>query len=93
MRFNENDADSDYGHSDELHTASDSDEEGVGKPSKQFPIFNAEENTSNPTFEIGMLFQNKEVFKEACRNKGIRHRYQVYFPKNDNLRVRCKCFK
>ena len=40
-----------------------------------------------------MLFQNKEVFKEACRNWGIRHRYQIYFTKNDNLRVRCKCFK
>ena len=56
LRFNENNADSDYGHSDELHTASDSDDEGVGKQSKQFPIFNAEENTSNPTFKIGMIF-------------------------------------
>ena len=40
-----------------------------------------------------MIFQNKEEFKEAYGNWGIRHRYQLHYPKNDNARVKCKCFK
>ena len=56
MRFNEKNVESDYGPSNELHTTTESDEDERERTSMQFSIFNAEEDSLNPTFQIGMLF-------------------------------------
>ena len=47
----------------------------------------------DPTFKVGMPFNNKDEFKEAYRQWGIKHRFQLYFLKNYKTRVRYKCFK
>ncbi|KAF2324492.1 hypothetical protein GH714_014807 [Hevea brasiliensis] len=42
-----------------------------------------ENDMKDPTFQIGMLFKNIDEFKEACRAYGIKHRFQIHFPRNE----------
>ncbi|KAF2323858.1 hypothetical protein GH714_001709 [Hevea brasiliensis] len=40
-----------------------------------------------------MVFANNHEFKEACKEYGIKHRYQIHFPTNDKKRVKATHFK
>ncbi|KAF2299915.1 hypothetical protein GH714_005949 [Hevea brasiliensis] len=73
-----NDDQSDYTPSDELLTDIGEDDDCY-----RFPDFNAKNDMKDPTFEIGMLFKNKDEFKEACRAYGINHIFQIHFPRNE----------
>ncbi|XP_050216210.1 uncharacterized protein LOC126667282 [Mercurialis annua] len=84
----EEEVDSDYIASDDNNTASESDGDGRVK----FRMFNEEKEMENPTFKNGLQFVNREQFKKACRQWGIKHRYQLHFPVNEKTRVRAKCF-
>ena len=95
IRHEDNDLDSDYGASDELNTASESEPECDGVKKKKhikFPSFNADRDSEDPTFVVGMLFRNKEEFKNACKQWGIKNRYQLHFLKNNLVKVRCECY-
>ncbi len=59
----------------------------------RFPHFDAENDMKDPTFEIRMLFKNRDEFKEACRTYGIKHRFQIHFPGNEVRCVEAKCYK
>ena len=61
MTCEENDVLSDYGASDELNTASESEGEDhtLKKKRQRFPSFNAEKDMEDPTFVIGLLFRHK----------------------------------
>ena len=85
---------SEYETDEELNTASESEGERLGKKSKKkrFPSFNVDKDINDPQFVIGMLFRNKEEFKDACKHWGIKHRYQVHFPTNTKVKVRCECY-
>ncbi|KAF2318277.1 hypothetical protein GH714_004341 [Hevea brasiliensis] len=83
------DEESDYAPSNNLWIDFDLDKEG----GVRYPDFNSEQNMQDPTFKVGMLFKNKDEFKEACRTYGIKHRFQIHFPKNDHQWVLAKCYK
>ncbi|KAF2308700.1 hypothetical protein GH714_013374 [Hevea brasiliensis] len=55
----------------------------------RFPDLNAKNDMKDPTFQIGMLFKNRDEFKEACRAYGIKHRFQIYFPRNEVRKLIC----
>ena len=76
MRVGDNEVESNYATSDELHKTSESDGEELRTVKKvRFPNFNADRDMKDPTFSIGILFTTKEEFKEACKQWGIRHRF------------------
>ncbi|KAF2291241.1 hypothetical protein GH714_020829 [Hevea brasiliensis] len=90
LRFDTTDTNSEYGDSDELHSNSDS--EGDGE-NVRFPEFNMDRDIDDPTFKVGMIFSTRDEFKNACRAYGIKHRFELYFPKNDFQRVQARCKK
>ncbi|EEF29868.1 conserved hypothetical protein [Ricinus communis] len=71
--------------SDEYFTASEIEGENDGSKKKKIKLkrFNAERNMDNPRFEVGPFFKDKEEFKEACKQFGIEHKCQLFFPKNE----------
>ncbi|XP_050204849.1 uncharacterized protein LOC126654895 [Mercurialis annua] len=81
---------SEYAGSEELHSCSDSDNEGSSK--SRFPDF-WEENMGDPRFEIGMIFKSFKQFKEAVRNYGIKNRYVINFKPNNKQRCKAICKK
>ncbi|KAF2308861.1 hypothetical protein GH714_022143 [Hevea brasiliensis] len=89
LRFEVHDLDSEYYSSDELFTKSDLEGEG----GIRYPPFIHKRDIRDPNFKIGMAFSNREEFKEAYKAYGIKHRYQIYFPKNDKERVQARCYK
>ncbi|KAL0336336.1 UNVERIFIED_CONTAM: hypothetical protein Sradi_4845500 [Sesamum radiatum] len=54
------------------------------------PLFNAEE-IYDPTFEIGMMFNNKQEFKKALQSHAIKTKRILKFTKNDKQRVYVEC--
>ncbi|KAF2285041.1 hypothetical protein GH714_037525 [Hevea brasiliensis] len=87
MMFEGNDTYSNYGASDELHFESDSDGEGYIR----CPEFNMERDIRDPSFKVGMVFSNRDEFREACEAHSINHRYEIFFPENDLHRVQARC--
>ncbi|XP_039132322.1 uncharacterized protein LOC120269103 [Dioscorea cayenensis subsp. rotundata] len=83
----EKDCESDDENSEELFTDPESD--GDDKP--RAVEFNEEKELYNPSLKVGMLFRDFEQLKKACRNWGIKNRFQVWFPQNDKKRVICAC--
>ncbi|KDP42310.1 hypothetical protein JCGZ_01634 [Jatropha curcas] len=79
---------SEYGPSDELLTKPESENEGRAR----YPTFNGSKDMDNPILKVGMLFRNREEFKEACRRHGIKNRFQIYFYKNYFEKVQARCF-
>ncbi|XP_058005474.1 uncharacterized protein LOC110651994 [Hevea brasiliensis] len=59
----------------------------------RFPDCKAENDMKDPTFQIGMLFKNKDEFKKACRAFGIKHKFQIHFPRNEVRCIEAKCYK
>ncbi|XP_039127030.1 uncharacterized protein LOC120263224 [Dioscorea cayenensis subsp. rotundata] len=56
-----------------------------------FAEFNEEKELYNPRLRVGMVFRDFDQLKKACRNWGIKHRFQLWFPQNDKKRVICAC--
>ncbi|WCJ18629.1 hypothetical protein M5689_000965 [Euphorbia peplus] len=73
--------------SDELHTASDSEEDSKPKYSE----FNMERDFYSPHLELGMLFGDFGQFKTSCINWSIKNRFEIVFSWNDTVRCICKC--
>ncbi|XP_050222525.1 uncharacterized protein LOC126672615 [Mercurialis annua] len=59
---------------------------------ENFNVFDEDHDQEGPTFSVGMLFNDREQFKKACREWGIHHMYQLHFPVNKITRVRAKCY-
>ncbi|KAF2291239.1 hypothetical protein GH714_020819 [Hevea brasiliensis] len=57
--------------------------EGFGASLRLFPEFNMDMDINDPTLKVGMIFSTGDEFKDACRAYGIKHRFELYFPKND----------
>ncbi|KAF2300758.1 hypothetical protein GH714_015588 [Hevea brasiliensis] len=63
-----NDDQSDYAPSDELLTDI---EDSKDDDCCRFPNFNAENDMKDPTFQIGMLFKNRDEFKELAEHMAL----------------------
>ncbi|KAL8480195.1 hypothetical protein ACS0TY_026933 [Phlomoides rotata] len=74
-------------HKDDFDERRDSDEE---IEQNQYPRFN-NEVVFNPEFDEGMIFGTKEVFKKAVNSHAINTRRNLYFEKNDKIRIYAKC--
>ncbi|KAL0358295.1 UNVERIFIED_CONTAM: hypothetical protein Sangu_0678900 [Sesamum angustifolium] len=55
-----------------------------------YPVFNLEE-TYDPTFELGMMFSNKDELKKALHSHAIKSKRTLKFIKNDKIRVYAEC--
>ncbi|XP_039129043.1 uncharacterized protein LOC120265228 [Dioscorea cayenensis subsp. rotundata] len=80
-------SDSENCSSEDLLTRKGSDDDGESR----FLEFNEEKDLYNPKLRVGMVFRDFDQLKKACRNWGIKHRFQIWFPQNDNKRVICAC--
>ncbi|KAF2323861.1 hypothetical protein GH714_001821 [Hevea brasiliensis] len=87
--FENDESDFKYVASNELFSESASENEAHVK----YPEFNFARDINDLIFKMGMVFANNHEFKEACREYGIKHRYQIHFPTNDKKRVKATHFK
>lgn len=87
------DDEGDYGDSDNLQSASSTDEEDLAPPKCRYPEFNGDVDMENPHFRIGMKFRDFKQFKEAVRNYGIKNRYVMNFRPNTKKKCKAYCKK
>ncbi|XP_073152403.1 uncharacterized protein [Henckelia pumila] len=73
--------------SDGLYSLHDSDEGEV----RNYPKFNPEQDSENPSFKLGMIFCSKKEVKFAIQSHYIRNGVPIRFVKNDNIRLWAKC--
>ena len=82
-------SDKDSWHSEELKspisTYDEDDEKAV------FPIFNPNSTFGQVHLELGMEFENLDLFKDALRDYTIHLGREFVWKKNDRERVRAKC--
>lgn len=79
---------SEYDGSEDLHSCSGTDEEGIGPSKPRYAKFHEEFDMKDPQFQIGMMFSNFNQFKEVVRNYGVKNRFVMNFrPSN---KKRCK---
>ncbi|KAL0298744.1 UNVERIFIED_CONTAM: hypothetical protein Sradi_6534200 [Sesamum radiatum] len=71
---------------DDFESDVGSDEEGKDR----FPVFRSS-NIMDPTFELGMVFNNKKEFIEAIHSHAIKTKRNLKIVKNDLRRVYAKC--
>ncbi|XP_020417204.1 uncharacterized protein LOC18781319 [Prunus persica] len=74
--------------SDELHSASNSDEEGT---TRRYKELNIDTDMDNPQFDVGMKFPSKKVLKQAIQIYGALRSYECKVVKNDKFRLSAKC--
>ncbi|KAK8506938.1 hypothetical protein V6N13_094045 [Hibiscus sabdariffa] len=87
QRQEDNKEDTDYLASDDVgNYQTDSDGEVVYKKSKNF--FN---ESSEPRFELVMIFQSNIQFKEAIKSFVVANRFDYKYTKNEKDRIREKC--
>lgn len=84
------DVETDYAGSEELHSCSSTDEDDLAPTKPRYSEFNEDFDMKNPEFRIGMKFRSFAQFKEAVRNYGIKNRYVMNF--RPNSKTRCKAF-
>ncbi|KAJ1390019.1 Transposase, MuDR, plant [Sesbania bispinosa] len=77
--------------SEELHTPVGSEDEEEDCVGEKWPEFNTNVGYGNVRFELGMIFPNLEVFKEAVKDYAVYEGKQLIFSKNDNSRCRVTC--
>jgi hypothetical protein len=65
---------------------SDSEEEG-GHTFKSF----RDEDMTNPTFSVGLVFPSREKLREAINEYTVRNRVDIKLPRNDRIRIRAHC--
>ncbi|KAL8463285.1 hypothetical protein ACS0TY_034073 [Phlomoides rotata] len=63
-----------------------SDDEGGEK----FPVFNTDV-IFNPSFEVGMIFGNRDDLKRVVQSHAIQTKRSISFPKIDKIRVYARC--
>ena len=68
----------------------DSDAEGEG--GHRFKSF-TDEDMTNPTFSVGLVFPSVEKLREAINEYSVRHRVEIKMPRNDRIRVKSHCAK
>ncbi|CAB4308672.1 unnamed protein product [Prunus armeniaca] len=73
---------------DELHSTSNSDEEGK---TRRYKEFNIDTDMDNPQFDVGMKFPSKKVLKQAVQIYGPLRSYECKVVKNDKARLSAKC--
>ncbi|XP_039143266.1 uncharacterized protein LOC120280475 [Dioscorea cayenensis subsp. rotundata] len=73
--------------SEDLFIELDTDDDG----DTRFAEFNEEKEMYNPRLRVGLVFRDFDQLKRACRNWGIKNRFQLWFSQNDRKRVICAC--
>ncbi|WVZ51182.1 hypothetical protein U9M48_002347, partial [Paspalum notatum var. saurae] len=66
---------------------SDSDEEGQGHAFHSF----VEDDLSNPSFNVGLVFSSIEKLREAITESSVRNTVEIKVPRNDKTRLRAHC--
>ena len=82
-------SDKDSWHSEELKSPISTDDEDDEKV--VFPIFNPNSTFGQVHLELGMEFENLDLFKDALRDYTIHLGREFVWKKNDRERVRAKC--
>ena len=82
-------SDKDPWHSEELKSPIITDDEDDEKA--VFPIFNPNSTFGQVHLELGMEFENLDLFKDALRDYTIHLGREFVWKKNDRERVRAKC--
>ncbi|CAN1122965.1 hypothetical protein LINPERHAP1_LOCUS6901 [Linum perenne] len=85
------DADSDYGLSDELNSTCSSDEESGEQGRQKRRDFNKNKDIDDPTFMVGQVFEDFATFKTAVKNHSIITKRPISFSKSDPTRVQVGC--
>lgn len=70
---------SEYDGSEDLHSCSGTDEEGIGPSKPRYAKFHEEFDMKDPQFQIGMMFSSFNQFKEVVRNYGVKNRFVMNF--------------
>jgi hypothetical protein len=73
---------------DEILELPESDGEGEG--GHGFKSFR-DEDMSNPTFSVGLVFPSVEKVREAINEYSVRNRVEIKMPRNDKIRVKAHC--
>ncbi|KAL8490673.1 hypothetical protein ACS0TY_022611 [Phlomoides rotata] len=60
------------------------------KGGEKFPVFNTDV-IFNPSFEVGMIFGNRDDFKRDVQSHDIQTKRSISFPKIDKIRVYARC--
>ncbi|CAN1128548.1 hypothetical protein LINPERHAP2_LOCUS4700 [Linum perenne] len=87
------DADSDYGLSDELNSTCSSDDESGEQGIQKRRDFNKNKEIDDPTFMVGQVFEDFATFKTAVKNHSIITKRPISFLKSDPTRVQVGCKK
>ncbi|CAN1158033.1 hypothetical protein LINPERHAP2_LOCUS21906 [Linum perenne] len=85
------DADSDYGLSDELNSTCSSDEESGEQGRQKRRDFNKNKEIDDPTIMVGQVFEDFATFKTAVKNHSIITKRPISFLKSDLTRVQVGC--
>ena len=72
------------------HSSSD-ENENYKRQKMGFPKFRMDRDMVDPTFKEGMIFNTKSDLRAAIIEHGIKWGRQLYFKKNDDIRVRVAC--
>jgi hypothetical protein len=64
--------------------------DGEGTSQLRFTSFR-EEDMSNPTFSVGLIFPTIEKLREAIGEYSVRNRAEIKMPRNNRIRVRAHC--
>ncbi|KAL3516894.1 hypothetical protein ACH5RR_023796 [Cinchona calisaya] len=84
--------DRDYASVSDLENICSSDKEENKVVKKKFKEFNPEICLEDSQFSTGLLFPSKNVLKKAIKMHGVNKRRDVEFIKDNNDRLRDKCF-
>ncbi|CAN1182822.1 hypothetical protein LINPERPRIM_LOCUS31770 [Linum perenne] len=85
------DADSDYGLSDELNSTCSSDEESGEQGRQKRRDFNKNKEIDDPKILVGQVFEDFATFKTAVKNHSIITKRPISFLKSDPTRVSVGC--
>lgn len=66
------------------------DSNGEGTSRLRFTQFR-DEDMSNPTFSVGLVFSTVEKLREAIGEYSVRNRVEIKMPRNDRIRVKAHC--